>query len=99
MPSTRPQFAPPEFVEPEQVPATCPEAMLQRPVQQSVLCVQISPAWPHHDDGWHVPPAHRDEQQSLSCMHALPSVKHVVDSAVHVPLQVMLQHCEPPVHG
>jgi hypothetical protein len=51
MPSTSPQFAPPPLVEPEQVPATCPDAVLQMPVQQSELCVQISPAWPQKDEG------------------------------------------------
>jgi hypothetical protein len=39
------------LVDPEQVPTICPETRLHIPVQQSALCEQTSPAWPHHDDG------------------------------------------------
>ena len=50
-------------------------AMLQTPAQQSLFCAQMSAPCPHHDEGWHVPAAQRLEQQSVSCMHALPSVR------------------------
>jgi hypothetical protein len=45
-----------------------------------------------------VPPAQRLEQQSESFMQALPSVRHDEGSGVQVPLQLWLQHWEPPVH-
>jgi hypothetical protein len=32
-------------------------------------------------------------------MHALPSVRHVAESAEHVPLHIVLQHSGPVVHG
>jgi hypothetical protein len=84
----------------EQVPMLWPEAMLQRPVQQSPFWEHASPAWPHHDEGWHVPPAQRCEQHSAPLWHALPSVEHAAVSAAHLPpLQLWLQHCALAVHG
>jgi len=99
-PSTVPQFAGPPGGVAEHVPTLWPAAMLQLPVQQSPFCAQMSPAWPHHDDGWHVLPAHRLEQQSALLMQALPSVRQLDVDAIgtQVPLQVWLQHCAPLVH-
>jgi hypothetical protein len=79
----------------------CPDPRLQTPVQQSPFWEQTSPPWPHHDDGWQVPPAHRFEQHSAPLWHALPSVEQVVvGSGVHLPPpHVWLQHCPFAVHG
>jgi hypothetical protein len=88
-----PQLAAPPGGVSEQVPTLCPAPRLHTPVQQSPFWEQTSPAWPHHDDGWQVPPAQRLEQQSPGPWHALPSVAQVALSGIHVPpAQVWLQH-------
>jgi hypothetical protein len=77
-----------------------PEARLHTPVQQSPFWEQASPAWPHHDDGWHAPPAQRFEQHAASLWQALPSVEQLAGSGVHLPPpHVRLQHCPFAVHG
>jgi hypothetical protein len=94
-PSTMLQLAAPPGGDAVQVPTLWPAAIVQVPVQQSLFCAQMSPPWPHHDDGWHVLPAHRLEQQSALFMHALPRVLQLEGSGTHVPLHVWLQHCDP----
>jgi hypothetical protein len=75
--------------------------MLQTPVQQSPFCVHMSPPWPHHEEGWHAPPAQRPEQQSVPVPQALPSVwQPPVPSDAHVPfVHVWLQHSPFELHG
>jgi hypothetical protein len=84
-PSTTPQLAGPDGGEVPQVPSVCPDTMAQVPVQQSVAAAHESPACPQNDDGWHVPPMQRPEQQSALAEHALPSVLHFAFNVAQVP--------------
>jgi hypothetical protein len=69
---------------------------VQTPPQQSGPLAQTSPSCVQKEDAIEqCPEAHSFEQQSASCVHALPDVWHVMLSAVHVPLlpHAPLQHC------
>jgi hypothetical protein len=94
IPSTSPQLAGPPGGASAQVPTVLPEGTLQMPAQQSAPAAQMSPPCPHHDEGWHVPEAHRPEQHAAPLVHELPSVVHVDEIEAHVPpVQVCEQHC------
>jgi hypothetical protein len=75
-----------------------PDVMLHVPVQQSALAAQISPPWPHQDEGWHVPDAQRPEQHCAPVLHAFPSVSQDEMDAQVPLLQVWVQHCPLDVH-
>jgi hypothetical protein len=73
---------------------------VQVPVQQLASTAHASPGWPQKEEGWHVPFAHRAEQQSALAEHWLPSVLHCALSCPHVPLvQAWLQHWPLEVQG
>jgi hypothetical protein len=101
MPSVKPQFAEPPGGLAAHVPALCPVAMLQTPAQQSPFFMHMSPLWPHHEDGWHVPLAQRPEQQSALALQVLPKVwQPPLPSGAHVPfVHVWLQHSAFELHG
>jgi hypothetical protein len=68
--------------------------MVHVPVQQSPLPAQMSPGWPQNEEGWHVPPAQREEQHCASLAHVFPSVVHPEPREAQVPPspQVCVQH-------
>ena len=69
-----------------QVPAAAPEAMSQRPVQQSSARVQMSPCWTQNEDRRsHLPFVQRPEQHCALPVQSLPAVRHPVVRGVHVP--------------
>ena len=76
-----------------QTPWVAPEAIEQKPPQQSVLRAQTSPGWMQNEaPSTHLPPVQRPEQQSPAPLQGLPAVAQVVLSGTHVPpVQVPLQ--------
>jgi hypothetical protein len=73
------------------VPSDAPEVMLHNPPQHSASCAHASPFCVQNDDGPQCPLAlHSPEQHAAGpvppAVHALPSVRHVVLSAAHLPL-------------
>jgi hypothetical protein len=89
-----------------QVPAVAPAAMVQTPVQHSLLWKQMSPGWVQYETldgasqiivvGLHLPLQHCE-----SCVQALPAVEQVALSGLQLPLtHCVLQQASPPaVHG
>jgi hypothetical protein len=70
--------------------------IVQIPPQQSAPVSQMSPFCPQYDGCEQILFSQKSEQQSPFCVHAFPSVEHVVLSGVHFPFvpHVPLQHCE-----
>jgi hypothetical protein len=85
-----------------QSPSCCCPVFVHTPEQQSLPAEHESPICPQNEGCWQVPLMQYPEQHDCNPLpHALPSVAHVVVSAVHFPPEPhsWLQHCPFDVHA
>jgi len=104
MPAGRqPDGTPPPEVGAPQEPVGLPAPLMQLPLQQSALLVQISFGCVQNDTApEQIPLLHRPEQQSVALPHGLPAVRHVWPGfalAHRFPWQMPLQQSPPWPHA
>jgi hypothetical protein len=85
-----------------QYPSAAPAALVQVPEQHCALLAHASLVWMQNEEpSWHLPWAHKPEQQSAAVVQVLPAVAQLPGFGIGThapPVQVPLQHCAADVH-